>query len=86
MFVDDDDTRHWESVADDAWSWWRSVRVMWRENRRRYPIGDPLWRTTRDDLERASAMFEAKYNFARFRLELARVGLTVDDMWTALPE
>jgi len=86
MFVEDEDTRYWESVLDDAWSWRKSVRAMRWESRYRYEITDPRWSTARDELDRALAVLDAKASFAEFRLELARVGLTVADMWAVLPD
>ncbi|MFI7115131.1 hypothetical protein ACWEOG_22365 [Amycolatopsis japonica] len=82
MFLDTEDTRYWESEAQDALSWKRVVREIKNDILRRHKevINTDEMIDIYDDIDRADGHFMALYCNANAHLALARRGMTFNDL------
>jgi hypothetical protein len=83
MYLDNEDTRYWESEAEDARGWMRVVYAIRRDIRRRMPGYSAEKYDLLNEADRAYALFYAQYHYANAHAELGHYGLSLSDMFAA---
>lgn len=83
MFLENEDTRYWESEAREALGWLNVVREVRRDIRRRMPLTDIRRWDLYDDMDQAHTLLWSQYHYASARADLAHGGFTWADLFAA---
>lgn len=83
MYIENEETRYWELEARDAHEWRMFISSLCLEIYRTRDRWTPEALTYLGELDRARAIFDGQYHYARARETLAHEDLTLSDMFAA---